>query len=163
MNEIIAKDRKSFDPLKNVPREKVEELQRAASRLPQVDTMQTEHYFAGGMYCRRVFLAAGTMAVSKVHKSEHLFVGCIGNLQVWGEGEFYVISPGDIRKSEIGTKRIVYAPHDVVVLTIHKTDKIDLNELEKELIEDDETALLDVNNKPKPGVLVMDKIKVLEK
>lgn len=137
-----------------VPRARVEDLQKYLSTLPQAPGMQTEHFFSGGMYCRRHFIPAGTLVVSKVHKTEHLFVGCVGRLNVWGQGDFYILFPGGVVPSQKGTKRIVYAPEDTVVMTIHKTDVTNVDEIESELMEPDETALYDVNNQPKPGVLV---------
>lgn len=123
--------------------------------MPQAPGMETEHFFAGGMYCRRIEIPFGTIIVSKVHKTEHLFIGCVGQLEVAGQGETYIIGPGDVVPSPIGTKRVVRALTDVVVLTVHKTDKIAADSaLEDELIEDDQLSMYDVNNQPKPGVVV---------
>lgn len=136
-------------------KEKMFELQDIMLQMPQAPGMNTAHHFAGGMYCRRIEIPRGTTIVSKVHKTEHLFIGCVGELQVAGQGQNYTIRPGDIVPSPIGTKRIVHALTDVVVLTIHKTDRLVADEgLEDELIETDAIAQYDVNNQPKPGVLV---------
>lgn len=125
------------------------------SELPQAPGMETSHHFAGGMYCRRIEIPKGTLIVSKVHKTEHLFIGCSGILEVAGQGENYTLKSGDIIKSDIGTKRVVFAVTDVVCLTIHKTDKTKADEsLEEELIEVDPLSKYDVNNQPKEGVLV---------
>ena len=43
---------------------------------------------------------------------------------------------------------------DVVVMTIHRTDVESVEQLEADLMEDDGLSLYDVNNQPKPGVLV---------
>ena len=138
-----------------VPRERVMDLQSAMMEMPQAPGMPTSHFFAGGMYCRRIEIPKGTVVVSKVHKTEHFFIGCVGELQVAGQGETYIIGPGDIVPSPIGTKRVVLALTDVVVLTVHKTDKtVADEELEAEMIEIDPLSKYDVNNQPKPGVLV---------
>ncbi len=139
-----------------VPRSRIDDLQAAMAQLPQAPGMDTEHFFAGGMYCRRICIPAGTAIVSKVHKTEHLFIGCQGELKVVGQGETYILRPGDIIPSAIGTKRAVYALSDVVCLTIHKTDLASTEHLEEELMEEDELSLYDVNNQPKHGVLVVD-------
>lgn len=134
------------------------------SELPQAQGMETSHHFAGGMYCRRIEIPKGTLIASKVHKTEHLFIGCSGILEVAGQGENYTLRAGDIVKSEIGTKRVVFAITDVVCLTIHKTDKTKADEsLEEELIEIDPLSKYDFNNQPKAGVIVCnDNCKLME-
>lgn len=136
-------------------RDQVVAFQKMMAQLPQAPGMETEHFFAGGMYCRRIEIPKDTIIVSKVHKTEHFFIGCVGQLRVAGQGETYIIGPGDIVPSPVGTKRVVHALTDVVVLTVHKTDKVTADsELEDELIEEDSLSLYDVNNQPKPGVTV---------
>ncbi len=138
-----------------VKRDQVMALQHLMLDMPQAPGMDTDHFFAGGMYCRRIKIPKDTVIVSKVHKTEHFFIGCEGELHVAGQGDNYVIRPGDIIPSPVGTKRVVYALTDVVVLTIHKTNQVcaDSN-LEEELMEDDPLSMYDVNNQPKLGVLV---------
>ena len=136
-------------------RDQVMALQNMMLQLPQAPGMDTEHFFAGGMYCRKIAIPRGTIIVSKVHKTEHFFIGCVGELQVAGQGETYTVRPGDIVPSPVGTKRVVFALTDVVVLTVHKTDRTTADDgLEEELMEIDPLSQYDVNNKPKPGVLV---------
>ena len=140
---------------KTVSMEQMMEMQKVMMEMPQAPGMETTHHFAGGMYCRKIMIPKDTVVVSKVHRTEHLFIGCVGELQVAGQGENYVIRPGDVVPSPVGTKRIVHALTDGVVLTVHKTDKmIADDDLEAELIEVDPLSKYDVNNQPKPGVLV---------
>ena len=140
--------------LPTIPRKDIDALHAVMANLPQAPAMQTDHHFAGGMYCRRMEIPAGTVIVSKVHKTEHFFIGCSGELHVSGQGENYVIRSGDVVPSKIGTKRAVYAITDVVVMTVHKTDKTSIDGLEDEMVEVDETCLYDVNNCPKAGVTI---------
>lgn len=138
-----------------VSTERLMDLQTAMMEMPQAPGMPTSHFFTGGMYCRRIEIPKGTVVMSKVHKTEHFFIGCVGELQVAGQGETYIIRPGDIVPSSIGTKRVVLALTDVVVLTVHKTNKTTADgELEAEMIEIDPLSKYDVNNQPKSGVLV---------
>jgi quercetin dioxygenase-like cupin family protein len=140
---------------RGVNRDQVSALQEIMSQMPQAPGMQTEHFFAGGMYCRRIAIPKHTLIVSKVHKTEHLFIGCVGELEVAGQGETYIIRPGDIVPSPVGTKRVVLALTDVIVLTVHKTDQQCANQdLEEELMQEDPLSMYDINNQPKPGVLV---------
>ena len=142
-------------PPQEVSMEQMLALQEIMLKMPQAPGMETTHHFAGGMYCRKIVIPKDTVVVSKVHKTEHLFIGCVGELQVAGQGETYIIRPGDVVPSPVGTKRVVHALTDVVVLTVHKTDKLVADdELEAEIIEIDPLSKYDVNNQPKPGVLV---------
>jgi quercetin dioxygenase-like cupin family protein len=143
-------------------REKIDQLALVMATMPQAPAMPTEHFFAGGMYCRRIHIPQGTAIVSKTHKTEHFFIGCIGQMIVHGEGEPYLLHPGVVIKSPIGTRRAVYAVTDVVCMTIHKTDKTSTDGLEDEMVEIDENSKYDVNNNPKPGVLVAQPREVLQ-
>lgn len=140
---------------KEVSRDRLLALQGIMLEMPQAPGMETTHYFAGGMYCRKIMIPKDTVVMSKVHKTEHLFIGCVGELQVAGQGETYIIRPGDVVPSPVGTKRVVYALTDAIVMTVHKTNKtVADEELEAEIIEIDPLSKYDVNNQPKPGVLV---------
>ena len=137
-------------------REQINRLQDEMSKMPQAEGMKTEHFFAGGMYCRRIEIPAGRIIVSKVHKTEHFFIGCSGELVVSGQGDTFKIKAGDVIPSPVGTKRAVVSLTDVVVLTVHRTNETSIDNLEKELIEEDPLSLYDVNNKPKQGVIVQE-------
>jgi hypothetical protein len=56
------------------------------------------------------------------------------------------LQAGDVVESKPGTKRVTLAVEDSIGITIHKTDKTDLDEIEAELIEPDTMALFDSNN-----------------
>ena len=64
---------------------------------------------------------------------------------------------GDIIECKLGTKRVTLATMDSIGMTVHRTDKTDLDEIEKELIEPDETALFDSSNKLKDWALILQK------
>jgi quercetin dioxygenase-like cupin family protein len=143
--------------LNNVPtREQIERLQMEMSAMPQAelqlaaDAMQTEHYFHGGMYARKLTRPAGTLIVGKVHKQDHYFLCAKGEIIAWTEGGMKHLYAGDIVQSKPGTKRVTLSVTDAIGITLHKTDKTDLDEIEKDLIEPDELALFDSNNKLKP-------------
>ena len=131
----------------------IQAMQDAMRAMPQAPAFKTEHVFFGGMYCRRMEIPKDSLIVSKVHKSDHLFIGCSGELVVAGQGEMYTLRAGDVIPSSIGTKRAVYALTDVICMTVHKTDKTSIDGLEDELMEADPSALYDADNNPKPGVI----------
>ena len=126
----------------------IQALQNEMAQMPQVE-LQTEHYFSEGMYCRKVWRPAGTIIVGKVHKKDHFFMCAQGEIVAWSEKGMVKLCAGDIIESKSGTKRVTLALTDAIGITIHKTEKIDLNEIEAELIEPDETALFDASNKLK--------------
>ena len=137
----------------NIPsREQIEKLQSEMMEMPQAELV-TDHYFSGGMYCRRVFRPAGTLIVGKVHKKDHLFLCAMGEIIAWTEGGMKHLKAGDVIESKPGTKRVTLAVTDAIGITVHRTNKTDLNKIEKELIEPDEKALFDSSNKIKVEAL----------
>jgi quercetin dioxygenase-like cupin family protein len=137
----------------NIPsREQIEKLQAEMALMPQAELV-TDHYFSGGMYCRRVFRQAGTLIVGKVHKKDHLFLCAMGEIIAWTEGGMKRLKAGDVVESKAGTKRVTLAVSDAIGITFHRTDETDLDAIEKELIEPDELALFDSSNKIKVEAL----------
>ena len=139
-------------------REQIDRLQAEMVKMPQVE-LQTEHFFSPGMYCRRVFRPAGTLIVGKVHKKPHFFLCAIGEIIAWTETGMRKLKAGDVVECQPGTIRVTYAVTDAMGVTIHKTDKTDLDEIESELIEPDDSALFDASNKLKQ---IVSQMKALE-
>ena len=138
-------------------KEQIEKLQAEMVKMPQAE-LQTEHYFSEGMYCRKLIRPAGTLIVGKIHKKSHFFLCAKGEIIAWTESGMRTLQPGDIIESQPGTKRVTYAISDAIGITVHKTDKTDLDEIEAELIEPDETALFDSSNKLKEFVIEAQKM-----
>jgi mannose-6-phosphate isomerase-like protein (cupin superfamily) len=137
----------------NVPtREQFDKLQSEMVQMPQAE-LQTEHYFSGGMYCRKLTRPAGTLIVGKVHKKDHFFLCAKGEIIAWSEGGMKHLKAGDVICSKPGTKRVTLAVTDAIGITFHKTNKTNLDKIEKELIEPDELALFDSNNQLKVQAL----------
>jgi len=137
----------------NVPTlQEIERLQHEMMQMPQAE-LQTEHYFSGGMYCRKLTRPAGTLIVGKVHKKDHFFLCAKGQIIAWSEKGMVTLNEGDVIASKAGTKRVTLAVTDAIGITFHKTSKINLDKIEKELIEPDELALFDSSNKLKAQAL----------
>lgn len=130
------------------PSKKVLRLEEEMRQLPQV-ALATFNHFADGMYARVLPRPAGTLIVGKVHKREHFYIVAKGRVKVMSDGETKTYRAGDIIVSKPGTKRAVYALEDSVCMTVHRTDKTDLAEIEAEIVEPDELALFDSSNKLK--------------
>lgn len=133
----------------------IEELQRAMVRMPQWDAdNHTSHHFVDQMYCRVLFRPAGTLIVGKTHKKSHFYIICTGTVLVTdGEGRAQEFVGPCVVPSKPGAKRAVLALTDATCLTVHHTNHTDLEEIERELIEPDETALFDAHNRPKERLL----------
>lgn len=125
--------------------EQINRLQVELAKLPQAQPV-TEHYFSGGMYCRKVARVAGTLIVGKVHKKDHLFICAAGEIIAWTETGMRRLQAGDVVESRAGTKRVTLATVDSIGITCHKTDHTDLESIEDELVEHDETSLFGVGN-----------------
>ena len=129
----------------HVSREQVDRLQAEMAAMPQAELV-TEHQFSPGMYMRKLYRPAGTLIVGKVHKEPHFFLCAKGEIIAWTENGMKRLQAGDVIESKPGTKRVTLAVTDAIGITIHRTDKTDLDEIEAELIEPDVTALFDARN-----------------
>ncbi len=115
-------------------------------KLPQIE-LPTDHFFANGMYARRMFAPAGTVIVGKIHKSEHFFIVAAGIIAVTTDSGTKELHAGDVLCVSPGAKRAGVAITDVVVFNIHRTDETNLDALEVELIEPEAECLFDARNK----------------
>lgn len=127
-------------------REKIKSLAMAMRELPQLE-LKTDHYFADGMYIRSVFRPAGAVIVGKVHKKEHFYIIVSGCVDVTSGGEVVRHHAPYIVVSKPGTQRAVFAVEDSLCMTVHRTDNTNLDEIEKELVEPCDYALLGSDNK----------------
>lgn len=126
----------------------IEQLQRVISKMPQFEP-ETFHYFADGMVCRVVPRPAGVLVVGKVHKKEHFYMLVEGRIRVTtDDGVKELVAPA-ILVSQPGTKRAVLAMEDSTCVTVHRTDKTDITEIEEEIFEDDPTSMFGPGNKLK--------------
>jgi quercetin dioxygenase-like cupin family protein len=123
-------------------------LQREMTAFPQVE-LQTEHFFADGMYARVVSRPAGCLIVGKVHKREHFYIVARGAIRVTTDDGVKDLHAGDVLVSKPGTKRAVLALEDAVCMTVHRnrTESEDLDALEADLVEPEPLALFDSSNR----------------
>jgi len=132
--------------------DEIKRLQSEISEMPQPE-LETEHYFSGGMYCRKLIAPAGLLVVGKIHKKDHFFMCAKGQIIAWSENGMVTMNAGDVLCSKAGTKRVILAVNDSIYINFHKTNKTNLDKIEKELIEPDELALYDSSNKLKVQAL----------
>ena len=128
--------------------DRINKAQAALIAAPQLDFV-TNHYFGSGWYARELLLEAGTFAIGKVHKKEHVFIVTKGALQIATEDGAEIIRAPAMMVSRPGTKRAVLALEDTVCVAIHCTNNTELEALEEELIESDPLSLFNAHNKLK--------------
>ena len=114
-------------------------------KLPQAQ-LETRHYFADGMYAREVFRPAGCVIVGKVHKKEHFYIVTKGRIRVTTDDGVKEFAAPAVLVSKPGTKRAVLALEDSVCMTVHRTMKKSLKNVEKELVEDEPASPFGLGN-----------------
>ena len=116
--------------------EKIDKVELAiAEGMEKVDC-PVRHIFTPGMYGREIFMPRGTVVVSKIHKTEHPYVVSKGKAHVFIEGIGWekICAPfTGITKPM--TRRVLLIEEDCIWTTFHATDKTDVAEIEKEIIE----------------------------
>jgi hypothetical protein len=127
-------------------------LQNVLAAGPQW-TVETNHFFADGMYCRTVFRRAGTIIVGRVHKKEHFYIIASGEVTIIGDGYRERIVGPKVLVSKPGTKRAVIAHVDTTCITIHRTPFTNLDQVEEDISVIDPESPIGTGNKVKPGVL----------
>jgi hypothetical protein len=116
--------------------EKMDELELVMQKYPAVDCPLT-HIFTPGLYTRQIFMPAGSLVVSKIHRTEHPYIICQGEVSVFTEmdGEVLLKAP-HTGITKPGTRRTLYCHTDVVWVTVHPiTDGETLEEIEERIIE----------------------------
>ena len=99
------------------------------------------HQFINGLYVRMVYMPAGMVVTTKIHKVRHPFFVLTGKCKVMTEeGTIEVHAPYQ-GITEPGTKRLIYVLEDCVWYTVHATDKTTPEDVEEEVIAKDFTEL----------------------
>lgn len=124
---------------------RIDELEAVmAANYPAVECPLT-HVFTEGLYSREIFLPAGSLATSKIHKTEHPFVVSKGKILVSiDKGEWVQLEAPYIGVTKAGTRRVVYAVEDTVWTTFHANPNniTDLEEVEDMIVEKHDNPLL---------------------
>lgn len=95
-------------------------------------------YFAPGVYMRQMNAKAGTLVVSKMHRTEHMNILLTGSLTVATENGIELLKAPLVIKSMPGTKRIGYFHEDSSWITVHPTQTTDLDLIEQQVIVPDD-------------------------
>ena len=116
----------------------VRDVQKQLSESEGVIDVPVQHHFAPGVYMRQMDAAAGTLVVSKMHRTEHMNILLKGSLTVATEDGIQLMTAPCVLKSMPGTKRIGYFHEDSSWITVHPTEETDLEKIEQQVIVPDE-------------------------
>jgi hypothetical protein len=104
---------------------KVSNLDRVAAELAAAKPVicPLQHIFTTGQYTRIIFMPAGTLVVSEMHKTQHPFFVSIGRVEVLREVDNGfevegVLCGGHIGVTEPGTRRFLKVLEDTVWSTV---------------------------------------------
>lgn len=117
-------------------REKVFALETAMRQFPQLD-LPPKHTFIEGVYIRELSIPKGAIVVGKLHKQEHVFILSAGDVTILTERGIERLRAPFQMTCGPGAKRAFYAHEDTVMLTVHRTDEKDLEQIEVQLIAND--------------------------
>jgi hypothetical protein len=103
-------------------RDKITIFEEELKKLPDAlgkNPFPLEHFFAMGLYIRKITVPACTLTVTMIHRFSHplfLLKGELSILEEWGPRrvkapEFFI--------TKAGTKRIIYHHDEVVLMTVH--------------------------------------------
>ena len=116
----------------------VRDVQKQLSSSPDQIEVPIQHHFAPGVYMRQMDAAAGTLVVSKMHRTEHMNILLKGSLTVATEDGIQLMTAPCVLKSMPGTKRIGYFHEDSSWITVHPTEETDLEKIEQQVIVPDD-------------------------
>lgn len=124
--------------------EKIDELEAVMlENFPIIDCPLV-HRFTEGLYVREIFMPAGSLITSKIHKTQHQYFILKGAVSVWiDDGEEIYLEAPYIGVTEPGTRRALYVWEDCIWATSHPNpDNETLEQIEERIIEKHDNPLL---------------------
>ena len=120
-------------------REKITEFEQAVNAHPAKlqavhEINPTKHSFADGQYIREIFNPAGLFIVTKIHNKTHPFFLMQGEISMFSQDGVEKISAPYPGITQAGTKRAIYTHTECVFVTVHATDKLNIEDIEEEVI-----------------------------
>ncbi len=116
----------------------VRDVQQQITDNAELIDVPVDHHFAPGVYMRQMNAKAGTLVVSKMHRTEHMNILLTGSLTVATEDGIELLKAPLVIKSMPGTKRIGYFHEDSSWITVHPTQTADLDLIEQQVIVPDD-------------------------
>ena len=123
--------------------ESIEDLQLALVGLNETVEHHTEemqeacpvtHHLENGLYTREVFMPAGMLVVSFIHKQNHPSFFMEGDMSLLlDDGTVKRVKAPMVVHTEVGTQRVAYIHEDVTWTCVYRTDAETVEEAEKEV------------------------------
>jgi hypothetical protein len=86
------------------------------------------HTFADGLYIREIFMPKGQIISTGIHKKKHPYFVLKGEISVLTQDGITKIKAPYHGITDPGTKRIIFIHEDSVWITVHATDKDNVEE-----------------------------------
>ena len=129
--------------------EVIDVVENIIANQPQIECPVT-HRFTPNMYIREVFVPAGTILTSEIHKKEHPHVLSLGKITMWdGEGGEITVSAPYCGVTKENARRVVLVHEDCIFTTFHVTEATNVDDAEKDIFVEYENVLLDEEVKSK--------------
>lgn len=112
--------------------DKVWALEETMLNMPQIE-IPIEHTIHGGIYVRKGVIPAGVAVTGEVYKNDHIVFVVSGDHSFTTDSGVKRVQGPCIFTAKAGAKRAGYSHTDTVWMTIHKTDKTTIEEIEDEL------------------------------
>jgi hypothetical protein len=131
--------------------EVIDVVENIIANQPQVECPVT-HRFTPNMYIREVFVPAGTILTSEIHKEEHPHVLSLGKITMWdGEGGEITVSAPYCGITKANARRVVLVHDNCIFTTFHVTQATNVEDAEKDIFVEYENVLMD--EKVKKGLI----------
>ena len=131
--------------------EVIDVVENIIANQPQVECPVT-HRFTPNMYIREVFVPAGTILTSEIHRNEHPHVLSMGKITMWdGEGGEISVSAPYCGVTKANARRVVLVHEDCIFTTFHVTEATNVEDAEKDIFVDYENVLM--NEEVKKGLI----------
>ena len=117
-------------------------LEKEMFQRPQIDCPLV-HRFTDGMYIREIFMPAGALVSTVMHRTNHPFVITKGRVSVWTDGEVEELEAPYVGITSPGTRRLILVHEDTTWITFHATDLTDPDEIAETICDTTPNPILD--------------------
>jgi hypothetical protein len=113
---------------------KIDELELYMSKFPLVEC-PVKHVFTDFLYTRTIFMPAGTIVVSMIHRCRHQYIVLSGSAWVFIDGEWEHVEAPYMGITEAGTRRVLYIEKDCIWSTGHVIEFAAASDSEEDVAE----------------------------
>lgn len=115
----------------------VRESYKKNDNIDHVNGNDLEHFFGEGTYIRKITMKKNSVIVSAIHLVEHPFFVMTGEATIVSSKGLTTIKAPHFGMTKPGTQRLLYINEDCVWITVHATDKTNVEEIVNDVISKD--------------------------